>query len=124
MHPFKPPNVAFDSQVREYSFLSNLRVPATVLASQTATVLNNNGNGELQRLTSDFAGVKILTISNLAALATSGTDLYAMQVLSAQTARQLEHSGFHSITGNWCCAALGDAPQHASFRLPLLPAGQ
>ena len=105
------------------SFLSNLRTPPSVLASQAAvTIAEANASTELHRLATDFAHVKVLTVANLAQLALSGTSLYERGVLSHHTARQIEAMGLHSIGGSWCCKPARDAgPNNYHFRLRILP---
>ena len=120
-------------QVREYSFLSNLRLPSTVLASQATTAIDTTQprRSELTRLKTDYADVKVLRVNNLHELlssAASGQDLYSLGVLDHSVARRLEHGGLHSVGGSWCCAPLVDKdagmPNNHHFSLQVLPRGR
>lgn len=124
-HVLEPAQLRPERTVREYSFLSNLRTPAAVLGSQASTSLDvGHAKAELPRLAREFADAKVLTIDNLAStLIETGSDLYALGVLSEQTAKQLEGEGFHTVGGSWCCKPANDpGPTSHAFRLPLLPA--
>lgn len=118
------PNILKPLQtVREHSFLSNQRVAAAVLASQASTSLErSNAAGELARIAKEYSDVKVLTVSNLAAIAlesrSSQSSMYRLGFLHDQHRKRLEHAGFHTLTGSWCCAPLNDpGPQHHTFRL-------
>mmetsp|Transcript_12700 Transcript_12700/g.32437 ORF Transcript_12700/g.32437 Transcript_12700/m.32437 type:complete len:620 (-) Transcript_12700:214-2073(-) len=126
-HVLEPHMLGPERTVREYSLLSNLRTPTSVLNSQASTALKLGStrvaNGELRRLATEFAGIKVLTISNLAdALITTGKDLYDLGVLNDHVKQQLELEGLHSVGGSWCCKPQRDpGPNNHGFRLPLLP---
>lgn len=122
-HVLEPSQLRAYQTVREFSFLENLRTPETVRRSRAATAINvDEASTELERLGREFGKVKVLTISNLAALARGNLDLFGLGVLTTAHAKEMEHAGLHHVGGGWCCApTLDPGPKHHDFQLPLMP---
>lgn len=100
--------------IREYSFLSNPRTPASVTSSAaTDSIDTAGGNSELQRLVSEHKNKRVLHVANLAAI--DGTSLLT------PLQRLLFTKRFMHATGSWCCAPNDDIklglPRSARFSL-------
>jgi len=99
--------------LREYSFLSNPRTPATVKNSVASTSLEIKDN-EVARLKRDFASVKVLNVSNLGVVDVLGKLLQPAQ-------RSHASESFRYVGGDWCCAPNDDKkrgmPVSARFHL-------
>jgi len=98
--------------IREYSFLSNPRTPASVRASVVAVQVDADGGAaEMGRLAAMAPSAKVLNITNLAAL----PDLSKRLLTNSQA--QAFKAKFHHVGGGWCCAPRGESPGRAGFTL-------
>lgn len=131
-HVLEPDSIRAGVVVREYSLLSNLRMPAHVLASaETTSVDVTKSATELNRLRDGYSSTKVLTISNVPALAAAGKNALWREVANpakggvlGESARaRIEHE-VYSASGGWCCKPNGDrGPTNHPFRLNLFPPG-
>ena len=102
--------------MREWSFLSNPRMPAATLASAaTAQIGNGGAPTELERLRREFGSTKALHVSNQ-----PQHDLWRSGLLGNEVRRELAKR-FPYVSGGWCCAPEDDKkwglPNSHSFHL-------
>ena len=116
------------AHVREYSFLSNPRLPPSFAASRNSTVVDPRGGGaEAQRLRA-YRSSRVLHVTNLPEIA---DEIWLMQPpprAKASAAASEEPQGlisdaewrvfrstFAKLQGGWCCAPRGLKPNAAGF---------
>jgi hypothetical protein len=140
---FKP---SVGAHVREYSFLSNPRVPAAFAAARNVTALDvRGGAAELRRLRA-MAAARVLHLTNVPLIA---DELWVQQPRTARDGgrrrplrrwrREATSAGdglltdgqwaafrqaFASVQGGWCCAPRGLKPHASGFHLLRAPSGQ
>lgn len=120
--------------IREYSLLSNPRMPEKVKASIAHVPITGSvgkakssvlpgflsGGSEMARLRNDYRSAKVLNITNLGSMVAGGKFDAARDMLSTvEKAAFMKAFGFAS--GSWCCAPQADKkkgqPQSGRFRL-------
>eukprot|EP00964_Phaeocystis_antarctica_P061128 scaffold36489_cov60-Phaeocystis_antarctica.AAC.1 len=110
-----PPS-AVGGHVREWSLLSNPRMPPAMLAAAAEVELVNGGAPtELERLRREFGSTKVLLVTNL-----PQHDLWRSGLLGNEVRRELAKR-FPYVSGGWCCAPEDDKkrglPNSHSFHL-------